>query len=527
MSRVVLFIYILLLYLVSICKSQMTATLTIHEPFNYAVYAIRPPAESSNVGFRYDIFGADKSLYQICIRLSNTKDQSEVLPFTCLETSQSALTLQKIPPGSFTLYAVLKEIQSPSNILYSTETLITIYIKHISEILPKLTMSTKDIILKHDQTTSDISIHYSIEQSSIINELELCVKAITIVNTQQHQLQGELQQEQQQEQEQTNEILPLTCIKEYTNVLNLYNIPQGSYQISLLFRQKASPFTLFSSSEIQSIVNIKHLIDALPMILVESYLEFGIPTGATSTSISFKYQLQGHQDAANQVQVCIELSTSPHEGEVTSISDPAAATSTATTVTATATAAATVSTGSHSESNTIILPLTCLDRSKGSNIQLNGITAGSYTIKLILRQDHEPFTVYDATATYVQVEVRHMTEFSPTYDWQPLHSWETIPRGLETRLPMSGSELKQAKIPEPWRLQVPMPSPCKHFLRMDVFKHTTIKSLKEEASKLCQQPAGCFLFYADDALLSDDETALSSGLFGRRIALEFASTCSS
>lgn len=482
-------LFILLLISSSTIVNSEMATLTIHEPFNYAVYAIRPPATSSNVGFRYDIFGVDKSLYQICIKLTNSADQSEILPFTCLDTTQLALTLQKIPVGTYTLSAVLKEVQPPSNILYSTEALVTIYIKNFSEILPKLSISAKDVILRPDQITSDVAIHYSIEESSILNELELCVKVTNIANTPQQK-----------------EVLPLTCISEFTNILNLYNTPPGSYQISLLFRQKASPFTLFPSSEIQSIVNIKHLLDALPMILVDSYLEFGIPSGGSSTSVSFKYKLQGHIDAANQVQVCIELSTSIHEdtGPINA-ADPVVAAV---------------------KGGEVILPLTCLDRNKGPNIQLNGIPEGSYTIKLVLQQEKGAQTVYDSTSTYVQVEVRHMSEFKPTYDWQPLHSWETIPRGLETRLPLSGSELKQAKIPEPWRLQTPMPKPCKHFLRLDVYRHTTIRTLKEEASKQCNHPADCFLIYADDALLSDEETVLSSGLFGRRLALEFASQCS-
>ena len=41
------------------------------------------------------------------------------------------------------------------------------------------------------------------------------------------------------------------------------------------------------------------------------------------------------------------------------------------------------------------------------------------------------------------------------------------------RLPISkNGGRKAAKIPNPWRLQIPLPKPCKYFLRMDVYKHT-------------------------------------------------------
>jgi hypothetical protein len=37
---------------------------------------------------------------------------------------------------------------------------------------------------------------------------------------------------------------------------------------------------------------------------------------------------------------------------------------------------------------------------------------------------------------------------------------------------------KEARIPEPWRLQLPLPSPCQFFLRMDVRRHTTLAEIR-------------------------------------------------
>ena len=37
------------------------------------------------------------------------------------------------------------------------------------------------------------------------------------------------------------------------------------------------------------------------------------------------------------------------------------------------------------------------------------------------------------TPASIRVEVQLEMEFRPTYDWQPLHAWHTIPSGLITR----------------------------------------------------------------------------------------------
>lgn len=46
-----------------------------------------------------------------------------------------------------------------------------------------------------------------------------------------------------------------------------------------------------------------------------------------------------------------------------------------------------------------------------------------------------------------------------------------------SRLPIGYGARKEARLPEPWRLQLSMPNPCKYFLRMDVRRHTTIADI--------------------------------------------------
>ena len=56
------------------------------------------------------------------------------------------------------------------------------------------------------------------------------------------------------------------------------------------------------------------------------------------------------------------------------------------------------------------------------------------------------------------LEVQQKSEIIPSYDWQPLRKWHSIPAGLETRLPLGGVGRKECRIPTPYRLQLPLPT---------------------------------------------------------------------
>ena len=81
--------------------------------------------------------------------------------------------------------------------------------------------------------------------------------------------------------------------------------------------------------------------------------------------------------------------------------------------------------------------------------------------------------------TRVPLIMKSPIELVPSYDWKPLHVWHTIPIGLTTRLPIgtsgstsgirdpsgsisgTNSPHKEARISEPWRLQLALPKVSK------------------------------------------------------------------
>ena len=56
---------------------------------------------------------------------------------------------------------------------------------------------------------------------------------------------------------------------------------------------------------------------------------------------------------------------------------------------------------------------------------------------------------------------------------------------------------KEARIPNPFRIQIAIPKPCKYFVRVDVYRNDYIRKIKDEASTQCNLvgldvPSECF-----------------------------------
>jgi len=120
---------------------------------------------------------------------------------------------------------------------------------------------------------------------------------------------------------------------------------------------------------------------------------------------------------------------------------------------------------------------------------------------------------------------------------------------------VGGTGRKEARIPEPWRLQLALPRPCAYFLRMDVDRHSTAADVlyvartpsplcllpfshlfdffplhllsRREAARQCggAHAVECFSLLADGAPLPADATMESSDFFNRRRALAHDPTC--
>lgn len=104
----------------------------------------------------------------------------------------------------------------------------------------------------------------------------------------------------------------------------------------------------------------------------------------------------------------------------------------------------------------------------------------------------------------------------------------------------SNSLRKEARIPSPWRLQLPMPSPCTFFLRMDIFRDTFVREIlyfevdnfcfpylryRDAAAAKCESSSHCFFLEADGARVEEESTVENSGLFNKKLEILISSDC--
>ena len=113
------------------------------------------------------------------------------------------------------------------------------------------------------------------------------------------------------------------------------------------------------------------------------------------------------------------------------------------------------------------------------------------------------------------LEVHAKREIVPTYDWQALRIWHSIPLGVETRLPLSdGGGSKEVRIPDPFKVQIVYPEPCKYFFRMDVYRSTTIQQIIDQAALGCNISSDCLSLSTAVGPLDDvKQTVESTDLF--------------
>ncbi|CAM9523747.1 unnamed protein product, partial [Laminaria digitata] len=115
-------------------------------------------------------------------------------------------------------------------------------------------------------------------------------------------------------------------------------------------------------------------------------------------------------------------------------------------------------------------------------------------------------------------------EFVPSYDWQRVYPWQSVPPGLEVVLPLDGVSEKRARIPPSWRLQLYVPEGAGggarsgFFVRTDLKEGSTVLELRREIAWQPRfgLPLERVALTLDGRVLRDDETAGSLDLFNRQ-----------
>jgi hypothetical protein len=223
-----------------------------------------------------------------------------------------------------------------------------------------------------------------------------------------------------------------TCLPAGQNTATLSGLSIGAYTLSTGLRAAGDDVVIPQSMRTWPFA-VLQLADAYPVLsLAQSdihrdesggyRLEFGADGPAETATVSVTVVVQGLPGAVRQVMPCLSLyGPKPDNSPPYTDDDP------------------------HSRGGLVMR--TCL--APGSTTFLiSSVGVGTY--EAVLSLNHRPVLIDDVDAVtaavdaarkasrrgevLVAIEVGRMAEFVPSYDWQPLRPWHTIPSGLETRL---------------------------------------------------------------------------------------------
>ena len=417
-------LFFFILTQLAFCRSQV-AVIRIHEPTQSAIFLIKNDKETVTATIKYTFQVVnDEELVastKICIQVTSASTKNDLL-LSCFPAKEGLTTkkLDGLYVGVFILVVTLRD-EIGNNILETADRIV-FHVKELADALPKIA------ILKtpsNDETASlntvegeiflvasapaEISvenaiIHYSLGESELeMSNFELCVNVVEL-----HAVNAKSQ---------------FLYLPHTQREFSLHALEIGSYLMSLTWVEKNNDSTkmrtLFPATKMNANIHVHSILDekVVPRIEInEDHHEMGLTFGSLDNDFLVKCHVIGLESAVKRVQVCAQvdsvqqkssLQTEPND--MNRIAD--------------------INEDVHKK---LLMPVKCLTVGKHS-FTLHGITAGLYDIKLTLRLSSAPHDVIESSEVHMVLEARDMYEIVPSYNWQPLHPWHTIPLGIQTR----------------------------------------------------------------------------------------------
>ncbi len=372
----------------------------LDSPKHGATFLLKMGANSQSIPLEYQLFGLDSSdQYELCFEIySISNDMKNVVENACIPIDNNRLTINNLSEGQYQLHAWLKSLKRGLDMLQSTKITNAFQIYSYESAVPRINLHPKDIQVRSDgqfhlvadvkKRTADLTLGYSYSASPLDPSLFTLCAYIVDLNSQSQKLK-----------------LPLTCLSAKDRQLMLNNLGVGDLELHLILRDVRNNNqldSLIKASELIRIVHVKDLDQSLPNLQVLNPLQEYVEDPSTHTAtVEINFQFQGDQYAIQQVVICvvIELITHNHTAELKSV----------------------------------VVPFSCLPPNNNV-LTLQNMKVGEYSAMLMLaRADRSTDVRYFETKQDLSISIRPPQEFVPTYDWQALHSWHTIPSGIETR----------------------------------------------------------------------------------------------
>ena len=420
-SFVALFI---ILFHLSVVVSQSPLDFSIQSPSENAVYLIKPTESSIELTIDYS-FQDLNAVSGICFQINSDEDNSELLKETCFPPGMQSVTITNVLPNKYRLSAVttgVTEGQIGPLVQRSFR------VQSLIDVQPKLKILNERFVFVCDEGVqqSMVAITYNVTQNVIpISNFLVCAQL--------YELPSEML------------LTNVSCFETTESVISM-TLPINYYRLSLFYQDKFTN-TYFENDKTYVTFEVASFQKYLPNFrVVQKSLELIVDKQTSKADATIAYVLDGDKTTFNKFDICIE---------VIDLSN-----------------------------NTLFMSLSCVDYTEPRVITLGGVPEGLYKGNLVLRNKQNPELIYAKSLNVIQLEARLTSEFIPTYEWQPLKRWHTIPLGLETRLPLSeGGGNKEARIPPTWRAQLNLPDIChassgSYFLRVQLERTTPLLRIR-------------------------------------------------
>lgn len=364
----------------------------VESPLNGASFVTNANGKLT-VPLEYEIFGGlsnEQEDLMFCFTLKSIERGINIVEDACVPLSQNKLTINDLPSDQYALVSYLKNRKTAES-MENTKVYNHFSISSYADALPKIELSADSAVIASSHTiaaetkksATDLTLQYQlIRKFSNIPYAAVCILLMDKIKKQL--------------------LVNWSCLNPSDRQFSLSNLPIGNYEVHAIIKdsQITDPKnSMLESTEIIRDISVKSLSDVLPAIVVPpGTLEYVVhDTQSNKASIQLQYELHGIPSALRQVTLCLEIGLATSES--------------------------------------ILMPYTCLssEQLNQNTLTLQNIPLGQYEVKFIVALKENTKINYSSTLRTVLVEIRRPVEFQPSYDWQPLHAWHTIPSGIETR----------------------------------------------------------------------------------------------
>lgn len=377
---------ILLLLLQLLAVIQAIPTIYVDNPISNAVFTLGINQEEYRIPASYQLFDTSTNeQYPVCLELFREGYEEPIVKPTCYTEPSQSLTLN-LPSSTYRLHFYLTSPDSKAPI-ESSRIIKHFKVRTIDDIYPKIQVLNDNAVFVSSwekKVATDASIQFSLTESTVpLSSLKICVTLA----------QGQ------------DVLMSLTCLQSIMDrSLFLSSLAEGRYSLTLVLLDIKTE-TVLPKTAVTSTFEVKNLVAVLPRIEAVTGLTVDVAVDPTQGfgELTLEHKVSGLPTAVSQVQVCLSISKDSAQEEEEEAGAVGA----------------------------LLLPLTCVKQTD-TVLSLSRLPAGNYRATYMLQTVHGSIA-FPQSEVVVAVHAQGPEEFQPSYDWQPLKPWHTIPAGIETR----------------------------------------------------------------------------------------------